>query len=97
MVRQRVNENRRVLARLDNLVEVADAADLDGARQGAVDPHRLVTLEKVTSDQVAGGEVFVAGYRHQRKVVTVGQVAAAVSVLSRSALANPGQRLAKPV
>jgi hypothetical protein len=61
VVGQRVDQDRRVLARLDDLVEIADRAHFDGPGERTVDPAGLVTLEQVTTYQVGGGEILVAG------------------------------------
>ena len=61
VVGEGVDEDGGVLARLDDLVQVADGAGLDGAGQRAVDPARGLALEQVAADEVAGGEVLVAG------------------------------------
>ena len=61
VVGQGVDEDGGVLARLDDLVQVADGAGLDGAGQRAVDPAGGLALEQVAADEVAGREVLVAG------------------------------------
>ena len=61
VVGQGVDEDGGVLARLDDLVQVADGAGLDRTRQRAVDPARRLALEQVAADEVAGREVFVTG------------------------------------
>ena len=61
VVGERVDEDDRVLARLDDLVEVADGAVLHRLRERAVDPDRLVALDQVAADEIAAGQVLVAG------------------------------------
>ena len=61
VVGERMNQNRGVLAGFDHLVEVEDGAGLDGARHGAVDPAGAGGVQQVAPDEVAGGQVFVAG------------------------------------
>jgi len=61
VVGERVDQDDRVLPRLDDLVEVADGAVLDGLAERAVHPDRLVALDQVAADQVAAGQVLVAG------------------------------------
>src|SRR5207247_3120501 len=61
VVGERVDEHGRVLARLDDLVEVAYGARLDRLRERPVHPDRLVALDEVAADQVAAGEVLVTG------------------------------------
>ncbi|MNV93368.1 hypothetical protein D3C71_1880520 [compost metagenome] len=50
-----------VLARLDDLVEVADPALAHGARQGTVDPDRIAPLQQVAPRQVRRGQIVMAG------------------------------------
>ena len=59
VVGQRVDEDCRVLAGLDDLVEVADAAELDRPGEGAVDPTSARGLQQVAANQVASREVLV--------------------------------------
>ena len=66
MIGERVDADDRVLARLDDLVEIADRAAAHGAGQGPVLPDRLVAVEQEAPDEVAGGKVIVARDRHQR-------------------------------
>ena len=61
-----VDEDHGVLARFDDLVEVADRTAAHGAGQGAVDPHGFLAAEQVTPHQVAGAEVLVAGDGDER-------------------------------
>ena len=65
VVAQRVDDDGRVLAGLDDLVEVADGAAAHGPRERPVHPHRLVTGQQVAPDEVGGGEVLVAGDGHE--------------------------------
>ena len=95
VVGQRVNEHRSVLARLDDLVEVADAPRLYRASQRPVDPDRLLALQKVAAHEVARRKVLVTRDGHQRQ----GAVERPIPVRRRRAvvLGNPGHRLPKPV
>ena len=63
VVGQGVDEDGGVLARLDDLVQVADGAGLHGTGEGAIDPARRFALEQVAAYEVACREVFVAGDR----------------------------------
>ncbi len=56
-----MDQHGGVLARLDDLVEVANRAAPHRLGQRPVDPHRLVGLYKVAADQVAAGQVLVTG------------------------------------
>ena len=69
VVGERVDEDGGVLASLDDFVEVADRADLHRARQRAIDPAGAIGIEQVAADEVAGGEVFVAGDGDERHAV----------------------------
>ena len=55
MIRQRMNDYRGVFARLDDFVEITDAADFHGAGQRAVDPCGAVGVEQIAADQIARG------------------------------------------
>ena len=59
-----------VLARLDHFVEVADRAAAHRRRERAVVPDRLLAFEQEATDEVCGGEVFVAGDRYERTIQT---------------------------
>ena len=67
VVGQRVNEDGRVLARLDNFVQVADSTRLDCSRKGTIDPDCGIAFKQVAANQVARGEVFVAGDCYKRQ------------------------------
>ena len=67
VVGQRMQHDGDVLARLHDLVEIADAAVTDGVGQRSVGPHRLAALEQIAAREVGGGEVVVAGDRLQRQ------------------------------
>jgi hypothetical protein len=66
-----MDEDDRVLPRLDDLVEVADRARLDGLRERPVDPDRLVALDEIAADEVAPGQVLVAGDRDEVRPASV--------------------------
>ena len=74
VVGQRMDDDRRILAGLDDLVQVADAPMPHRQRQRAVLPDGLVVLEQEPPDQVGGGQVFVARHRDQRQPELVGHV-----------------------
>ena len=65
MIRQRMDQHGRVLARLDHFVEIANRAAPHRLRQRTVNPHRLVGLDQEAADQVAAGEILVTGDRDQ--------------------------------
>src|SRR6202451_3473856 len=58
-----MDQYRRVLARLDNLVDITNRRASHRLRQRAVNPHRFVGLDQEASDQVAAGQIFVTGNR----------------------------------
>ena len=66
VVRQRVDHHRGVLTRLDDFVQVADSARAHRARERAVHPDRLATVNQEATHQVRGGQIVVAGDRDQR-------------------------------
>jgi hypothetical protein len=61
MVGERMQHHRGVLPGLDHLVQIADRTLANRAGQRAVHPHRLVTLQQISADQVRGGQVVMAG------------------------------------
>ncbi len=69
VVGQRVDEDRRVLPRLDHFVEVADGANLDRAGQRPIHPVGAVRVEQVAANQVARRQVLVAGDGDERHAV----------------------------
>ena len=73
-VGQRMDHDRRVLARLDDFVEIADRPKAHGQCERPVLPARSVRIEQVTPDQVGCGHIFVAGQRDQRLAELPGHV-----------------------
>ena len=63
VVTQGVNDYRRVLPGLDDLIQVTDGAATHRPRQRAVNPDSLPTLDQVAPDQVGSGQIIMAGYR----------------------------------
>ena len=66
MIREGVNEHRRVLAGFHDLVQITDRPRLHGPAQGAVHPSRFLPLQKITPHQVSRSQVLVARHRDQR-------------------------------
>src|SRR5277367_1043662 len=93
MVGQRMDQNRRVLARLDDLIEIADRAAADRLRQRTVDPYGFIGLDKKTPDQIAAGQILMAGDRDEL-VGSVGQRGELMRhVLDEARLAASGRPL----
>src|SRR5580692_2653077 len=67
-----MENDRRVLSRLDDLVEVTDASFPRCARQRPVHPRGLTTTQQEAPDEVSGGEIVVAGDRDERPSEVVG-------------------------
>ena len=74
IVGERMQHDGRVLARLDDLVEIADAAFPHRARQRPVAPARLAVADQMAADEIGRGEVVVAGDRGQRQTEPRGHV-----------------------
>jgi hypothetical protein len=74
MVGQGVDDDRRVLARFDDFVEIADGTNARRGGQRSVEPARAVGFEQVAPDQVGRGHVFVAGDGDQRPFELPGHV-----------------------
>src|SRR5664280_1837416 len=66
VVSQRMDNDSGVLARLDNLVEIADRAVADRIGQWSIVPDCAIGVEQETADEVGGGHVLVAGDGDQR-------------------------------
>ena len=49
---------------LYDLVQVANGSGLHGTGEGAVDPAGRLAFEQIASDEVAGGQVLMAGDRY---------------------------------
>ena len=67
VVGERMQHDGHVLARLDDLVEIADAALSHRAGERAVRPDRVAALQQVAAGEVGGGEIVVAGDGMQRQ------------------------------
>ena len=74
MVGQRVQHHHRVLAGLDDLVQIAQRALAHRTREWPVLPGRAVVPDEKAPDQVAGRQVVMAGDRHQRALQPPGHV-----------------------
>ena len=74
VVGQRMDDDGRVLARLDDFVEIADGAVAHRDRQRPVMPDGALGVEQVAPDQVGCGHVLVAGDRDQRALELPGHV-----------------------
>jgi hypothetical protein len=74
VIGQRMDDNGGVLTRLDHLVEIADAAVTRGKGQRAVLPAGAVGIEEVSTYQIRGGHVLVAGDGDKRAVQTPGHM-----------------------
>jgi len=68
VVGQRVQYHGGVLPRLDHFVQIADAAFAYRTGQRAVLPPGALGADQVTTDQVGGGEVVMAGHGVQRQI-----------------------------
>ena len=66
VVGQRMDDDGRVLPRLDDLVEIADRAVAHRDRERTVMPDGALGVEQVAPDQIGRGHVLVAGDRDQR-------------------------------
>src|SRR5205085_5825493 len=96
MVSQRMQHDGRVLAGLDDLVEVADGALPDSTRQRPVDPLGVSALDEESSDEVSGGQVVMAGNRDERPLQVKGhRFDEAGLPATRRSLQEDGQSLAE--
>ena len=74
VVGQGMDHHHGVLARLDDFIQVADAASAHGAGQGPVHPGGLAALDQIAAHQVGGGEVVVAGNGDEGSLEAPGHV-----------------------
>ena len=72
MVGQWMEHDGRVLARLDDLVEVTDGALAHGPRQRSIDPLGLAAAQQVAPDEIGGRQIVVARDGDERPVEVVG-------------------------
>ena len=72
MIGQGMDHDGRVLARLDDLVEVTDRALAHGARQRAIDPLRFAAAQQESPDEIGGREVVVARDGDERPLEVIG-------------------------
>src|SRR3989449_8803403 len=61
IVAQGMDDDRRVLPRLDDFVQIDDRAMLHAERQRPINPDRLLALEQIPSHPIGGGEDFRGG------------------------------------
>src|SRR5438034_135577 len=71
VVSERVNQYGCVLARLDDLVEIADRTRLHSTGDRAVDPARRVPLQQIPADQVRSRKVLMTGDGYHRPALQV--------------------------
>jgi len=62
MIRQGMQDHGGVLARFDDLVEIADGALTHRTGQGAINPARLSALEEEAAHQIGRGEIVMTGH-----------------------------------
>ena len=67
LVGERMDHDRSVLARLDDLVEIADRTMAHGKRERPVLPSRALAVEEIAPDEIGCGHVLVAGHGNQRQ------------------------------
>ena len=66
VIGQRMQHHGDVLARLHDLVEIADAAVADGAGQRPVHPDGVAAAQQIAPGKIGGGQVVMAGDGDQR-------------------------------
>jgi hypothetical protein len=69
-----MDDHQCVLSRLDDFVEVADGARPGGRCERTVHPDRLTAANEITSGEIAGREIVVAGDGDERAAEPVGHV-----------------------
>ena len=66
VVSQGVDNNSRILAGFDHLIQVADCADACSSRQRAVLPLGTILIQQESTHQIRGCHIFVTGDSDQR-------------------------------
>ena len=69
-----MNNHGRVLAGLDNFIEITDGPGPNGQSQRSVHPYRLAGPDEIPAHQIRGGKIVVAGNRYQRPLKPPGKV-----------------------
>ncbi len=92
VVGERMQDGQRIVAGLDDLVQIADGAGLHRAGQRPVGPHHVAAGDHEPAHQIRAGQVVVAADRHHRALQQRSPCARpAGSCRSRSARsASPG-------
>lgn len=85
VVAERMDNDSRVLACFDYLVEIHDRAVLHTQCQRAIDPDRILPLEEIATDEIRCCEVFVTSDRDKRPSQPVSHV------LYKTRLSAPGR------
>src|SRR6185295_1960409 len=87
IIAQGMDDDRGVLPRLDDFIQIDNCAMLHAERQRPIDPHRLLAFEQIPPHEIGGGKIFMAGHRDQGTTKPVGHM------LDESGLAAPGWSL----
>ena len=66
-----MDDNNRVLAGLDDLIEVTDRTAANGCSQWAIVPDCFFTFEQKTPDQIGRRKVLMTRDRYQRPIQLV--------------------------
>ncbi len=85
VVGERVDDDDRVFAGLDDLVEIADRTVANSGRQRAVVPDCFFALEQKAADEIGRGEVLVTGDGDERTIEAMRHV------FDKARLAAPGR------
>ena len=74
VVGQGMDDDDRIRARFDDLVQVADRANPRGLREGTVEPNRIAATNQITSGEITCRKIVVTGHGHERPSQTPGHV-----------------------
>ena len=85
VIGQRMQDRQRVVAGLDDLVQIADRTGLDRSGQRAVGPHDITAGHHESADEIRAGQVVVAADGDH------GPLQQHAHVLDESGLAAPGR------
>ena len=74
VIAQRMNNNRGVLSRLHDFIQIDDGSMFDAKREGPVHPQCLLSLQQITSHEIGCREILMARHRDERTTQAMGHV-----------------------
>ena len=66
VVAQRMDDDRGVLPRLDDFIQVDNGSVFHTQSERTIHPDGLLAFQQIAPDQIGRSEVFMAGHRNER-------------------------------